>query len=187
MDHDADRAIRWTDVVERLRSVLRRTELVEERKWGKPCFTDGGKNIVIVQEMKEFVALMFFKGVLLPDPAGVLEDQGPNSRSARRITFTSTADVDRLADVVVDYVARAVESERAGLEVPDAGELTLVDELRDRLDRDPELRAAFEALTPGRRREYHLHVASAKRSDTRRSRVERCVPGILAGKGLRDR
>lgn len=51
----------------------------------------------------------------------------------------------------------------------------------------PDLKAAFEALTPGRQREFHLHVSGAKQSATRQARVENCVPKILAGKGVCDR
>jgi len=124
---------------------------------------------------------------LLTDPAGVLEDQGPNSRSARRICFRSVADVKRLRDTVQEYVAAAVAVEQAGLEVGPAPELVLVAELQARLDRDPALKAAFESLTPGRRREYHLHISDAKQASTRQARIDKYVPQILAGKGLRDR
>ncbi|MBK9181117.1 MAG: YdeI/OmpD-associated family protein [Acidimicrobiales bacterium] len=170
----------------RLRAVLLGCGLTEELKWGKPCYVHRGKNIAIVQEMKDFLALMFFKGALLHDTDHVLEDQGPNSRSARRIRFTSADDVDRLTDTVTAYVAEAVDVEDAGGTVGAPPELVLVEELEHRLDRDPALRAAFETLTPGRRREYHLYVAGAKQATTRVARVEKCVPRILDGKGLRD-
>jgi uncharacterized protein YdeI (YjbR/CyaY-like superfamily) len=124
---------------------------------------------------------------LLTDPDGVLEDQGPNSRSARRMCITSIDEVTRLADTIAAYVAEAIDIEDSGRRVEPAPELVLVDELQTRLDADPELRAAFEALTPGRRREYHLHISGAKQATTRSSRVDACVPKILAGKGFRDR
>lgn len=174
-------------VIAALRPLLTGAGLTEAIKWGKPCYCHGDANVVIVQEMKEFVALMFFKGALLEDPAGVLVEQGPNSRSAKRIELTSVADVDRLAATIAAYVEDAIAVEDAGLEVGPAPEPELAAELRDRLDADPELRAAFDELTPGRRREYHLHISGAKRSETRASRVDACVPRILAGKGLRDR
>lgn len=180
------RSQRWPDELAELRSVLLATGLDEELKWGKPCYARDGANIAIVQEMKELLALMFFKGALLDDPAGVLRDQGPNSRSARRIEFTSVDDVRRLAGTVADYVQAAVAAEEAGLKVDPAPELVLVDELQERLDGDPQLAEAFDALTPGRRREYHLHVSGAKRAETRVARVDQAVPRILAGKGLRD-
>ncbi len=177
----------WPDVIAELRPILLGCGLTEEIKWRKPCYAHDGSNIAIVQEMKDFLALMFFKGALLKDPDAVLEDQGPNSRSARRIRFTSVDDVRRLADTVAAYVDEAIEVEAAGLDVGPAPELVLVEELQHRLDRDPELKAAFDALTPGRRREYHLHISGAKQASTRASRADKCVPKILAGRGLRDR
>ena len=187
VDAYIERSEQWPDEIPALRTILLRGGLVEEIKWGKPCYSHGGANIVILQEMKQFLAAMFFKGALLADPEGVLEQQGPNSRSARRICFSSVDDVARLERVVEAYVAEAIEVEQAGLDVGPAPELQLVDELRERLDHDPALAAAFEALTPGRRREYSLYFSGAKRPETRRARVEKSIPKILAGKGLRDR
>ncbi len=187
VDDHIERSEKWPEEMTELRPVLLSCGLTEEIKWGKPCYSHEGKNIVILQEMKDFLALMFFKGALLNDPEGALEDQGPNSRSARRIRFTSVADVARLADTVKAYIDEAIAVEEAGLEVGPAPDPVFVDELRDRLDEDPELRAAFEALTPGRQREYNLYFSSAKRAETREARVEKYVEKILDGKGLRDR
>ena len=177
----------WPDEIAALRPTLLASGLTEEIKWGKPCYSHDGKNVAIVQEMKHFLALMFFKGAVLEDPAGVLRDQGPNSRSARRIEFTSVEDVERLTTTVAAYLDEAIDVEEAGLEVDRAPAPELAAELRERLDADPALRAAFDQLTPGRQREYNLHITGAKQSSTRISRIERCADRILAGKGLRDR
>ncbi len=187
VDSYIQRSEQWPEEIAALRSILLGCGLDEEIKWRKPCYGHEGKNIAIIQEMKDFLALMFFKGALLDDPAGVLRDQGPNSRSARRIEFTSVDEVRNLAEVVKAYVDEAVAVEEAGLKVGPAPEPDLVDELRERLADDPDLRAAFDALTPGRRREYNLHFSDAKRSATREARIDKYVPKILAGKGLRDR
>lgn len=187
VDDIVRRSTRWPAELAALRTVLLATGLREEVKWGKPCYTHGGSNVAVLQEMKDVLALMFFRGALLADPYGVLEEQGPNSRSARRICFRSVDDVERLAAAVGAYVSEAIGVTEAGLEVAPAPEPDHVDELRDRLARDDDLRAAFEGLTPGRRREYHLYFSGAKKPVTRAARVERCVPRILAGKGLRDR
>lgn len=137
--------------------------------------------------MNDFLAPMFFKGALLEYREGVLERQGPNSRSARRIEFTSVEDVLRLSDTVKAYIDEAIAVEEAGLQ-PDPGPaLVPVGELQERIDRDPVFRAAFEALTPGRRRGYNLHFSSAKQAETSAARIERCAQRILDGKGLRDR
>lgn len=181
------RSKQWPDEMAELRSVLLDCGLTEELKWGKPCYAHEGRNIGIVQEMKDFLALMFFKGALLRDTAGVLEAQGPNSRSARRIRFTSVEDVRRLAGTVREYVEEAIAAEETGLTVGPPPELVLVEELQDRLDGDPALAAAFGALTPGRQREYNLHISAAKQAATRAARVEKHVQQILDGKGLRER
>ena len=187
VDAYLQRSTAWPAELAALRDVLLGRGLTEELKWGKPCYSADGANIAIMQEMKSFLALMFFKGALIPDPDGVLEEQGPNSRSAKRITFTSVDDVARLTSTVERCVAAAIEVERSGATVAPAAAWTPVDALQERLDTDAAFRAAFTSLTPGRQREYHLHISSAKQIDTRRSRVEKLAPQILDGKGLRDR
>jgi uncharacterized protein YdeI (YjbR/CyaY-like superfamily) len=187
VDAYINRSQMWPAEMAALRPILLDRGLTEAIKWGKPCYGHDGKNIAIMQEMKDFLALMFFKGALLSDPADVLRAQGPNSRSALRIEFTSVDDVTRLRDTVAAYVEEAIAVESAGLEVGPAPELVLVEELQQRLDDDPALRTAFESLTPGRRREYNLIIADAKQASTRAARVDKYAPRILEGKGLRDR
>ncbi len=186
VDAYINRSTKWPEEMARLRPILLSAGLTEEVKWGKPCYSHGGSNIVIIQEMNDFLSLMFFKGALLKDPEDVLVEQGPNSRSARRIEFGSVDDVERLAETVEAYLDEAIDVEESGLEVGPAPEPVLVDELLDRLADDPEFRAAFESLTPGRRREYNLYFSSAKQATTRASRIDRYARKILDGKGLRD-
>jgi uncharacterized protein YdeI (YjbR/CyaY-like superfamily) len=180
------RSKKWPEEMTVLRPILLGCGLTEDIKWGKPCYSHEGKNIVIVQEMNDFLSLMFFKGALLSDPAGILKEQGPNSRSARRIEFTSTEDVSRLADTVGAYIGEAINVEEAGLEVGPAPDLVLVEELQNRLGQDPAFKAAFEALTPGRQREYNLYFSNAKQAKTRTARIEKYAQKILDGKGFRD-
>lgn len=191
MNPDVDvyltRSKQWPNEIAALRPVLLAHGLDEQIKWAKPCYSHDGRNILILQEMKDFLAVMFFKGALLPDPDGVLESQGPNSRSALRVCIRSTADADRLSGAIGRLIDEAIEVESAGLTVAPAPQVDLVAELADRLADDAELREAFEGLTPGRRREYNLHIADAKQAATRRSRIDKLAPRILAGKGLRDR
>ena len=177
----------WPSEMTALRPILVDAGLTEGLKWRKPCYAHGDANICIMQEMKDFLALMFFKGALLEDPAGVLREQGPNSRSARRIEFRSVDEVTALAATIAEYVEEAIDVEESGAEVGPAPEPEYCDELRHRLDDDPEFREAFESLTPGRRREYHLHISGAKKTETRESRIDKLAPRILAGKGMRDR
>ena len=138
VDAYIDRSTKWPEVMTRLRPILAGCGLTEEIKWGKPCFSQDGHNIVIFQEMKEFLALMFFKGALLSDPDGILEQQGPNSRSALRICFRSIDDANRLADTVKAYVEEAIDVEEAGLQVAPAPVLPPPEELQNRLGHGPQ-------------------------------------------------
>ncbi len=181
------RSTKWPEEMTELRTILLGTGLGESIKWGKPCFGHGDKNIAIMQEMNDFLSLMFFKGALIEDPAGLLSSQGPNSRSALRLELTSVGQVQEQAGLIRNYVASAIAVEEAGLSVGPAPDLELAEELTERLAADPDLAAAFEALTPGRQREYNLHISDAKQAKTREARIEKYVPQILAGKGMQDR
>ena len=177
----------WSAEMTALRTILLKAGLSEEIKWAKPCYSADGNNIAIMQPMKNFLALMFFQGALLADPKGVLEAQGPNSRSAKRLCIRSVADVKKNASTIRQLIAEATHVGELNLESAPAPKLELVSELQARLKKDKALKKAFEGLTPGRQREYNLHFSSAKQSATRESRIDKCVDQILAGKGLRDR
>ncbi len=181
------RANTWRPELEKLREVVLGCGLTEELKWGQPCYTHDGKNIVIIQSMKAFLALAFFKGALLADAEGVLESPGKNSQSGRRIRFTSVRDVVRNKAIVKAYVREAVDVEKSGRKIPQATEIAFPAELRHKLDEDAAFRAAFEALTPGRQRGYVLYFSGAKQAGTRAARIEKHAPRILAGKGFHDR
>ncbi|MHA7880044.1 MAG: YdeI/OmpD-associated family protein [Saccharospirillum sp.] len=58
--------------------------------------------------------------------------------------------------------------------------------LQRALDQDGALRAAFDALTPGRQHSYFLHIGGAKQAKTRVARVEKCRDKIFDGKGFNE-
>ncbi len=177
----------WSLESVRLREILLDCDLAEELKWGKPCYLHQGKNIAIIQGTKDFLALMFFKGTLMDDPAGILVPPGPNSNSGRQIRFNSIDDIARCEDSIKSCIRAAIGIEKAGLKVQKGDAPELPAELRARLDGDSELKAAFEALTPGRQRGYGLYIGGAKQSATRVARIEKYRPKILEGKGIHDR
>lgn len=174
----------WRQEANELRKILVRTGLTEELKWGKPCYTHDGKNICIIQRMNGFLALLFFKGALLKDPENLLEVQGANSRGGYRMRFTSVQDVAKMTKSVKAYVREAIETEKAGLQVEKPSDLEYPEELVHKFAEDSELRAAFDKLTPGRKRGYVLHFSDAKQSKTRVARIEKCRSKILTGKGF---
>ncbi len=179
-------ATKWRDEGDLLRSVLLGCGLVEELKWGKPCYTFEGKNVVLIQRQKDFLALLFFDGALLKDPKGVLHWTGKNSRVGKRMLFTSVSEVTRSEATLKAYIREAIQIQAAGLKVAAPTELTLPAELSAKFKQLPKLRAAFDKLTPGRQRHYCMYFAEPKQAKTRVSRIEQHAPRILAGKGLRD-
>lgn len=190
LDRLFDRARLWREEAEALRGILLECGLTEALKWRLPCYAHAGKNICIIQPMNDFLALMFFKGALLKDSDGLLERQGPNSRSGFRMRFTTLPEVVSAAEDIKAFVREAIEVEKAGLKVARANAVEASEypeELSAVLAEDPELEAAFGRLTPGRQRGYVLHFAGAKQSQTRAARIRRCRPRILAGKGFLDR
>jgi uncharacterized protein YdeI (YjbR/CyaY-like superfamily) len=181
------KAKKWRDEMEKLRAIALGCQLTEELKWGKPCYTFQGSNVVIIQGFKEFCALLFCKGALLKDPKGLLEKPGENTQAARRISFTSVAEIVEVETALNAYIKEAIEAEKAGLEVEyKKSPEPLPEELQEKFTEMPALKKAFHALTPGRQRAYILHFSAAKQSQTRASRIEKCAPQILAGKGLND-
>lgn len=186
VDAFVDRAKAWRGEMEKLREILLECGLDEELKWGKPCFSFEGGNVAIIQPFKELCSLMFFKGALLQDTHGLLRTQGQNTQSALRLEFTSEAQVKKA--VVKSYVKQAIAVEKAGLSVDFKAkrELELPAELTQLLHEDRKLAKAFYALTPGRQRGYVLHFSGAKQTQTRTARIEKCIPKILAGRGMHD-
>ena len=182
------RDTRWSAANARLRAILLATGLSEDLKWGCPAYTDAGRNVVLIHDFKDYCALLFFKGAVLDDPAGVLIQQTENVQAARQMRFTSLDEVGDKAALITDYVSRAVVAERAGVSVPmkSTKDFPLPDELARAFADHPDLKAAFEALTPGRQRGYVLHFGAAKQAATRVARVEKAIDRILDGKGLDD-
>ena len=179
---------KWPDEIAAIRPILLGCGLEETIKWGKPCYRiEDDKNVVLLQEFSDHLALMFFQGVLLDDAQDVLHAQGPNTHGAKRMKFTSTDEVERLDDVITAYVGEAIHHARAGTELPPRPAEELAAELLERLANDDELAEAFNQLTPGRQREYNLHISDAKQAETRNRRIDKVVPRILEGRGLRDR
>ncbi len=181
-------AKKWQNETDDLRKIALDCDLVEELKWGKPCFTYQKKNVAIIIPLKDACALSFFKGALLKDPKHILQKIG-ESQAGRWIKFTSPNGITALRATLRSYIYEAIEIEESGKKVPlkAATEYVVPDELQARLNASPKLNAAFEALTPGRRKSYIFHVSGAKQAKTRIARAEKCVPMILSGRGFNER
>jgi len=182
------KAKKWQEELEKLRMIILDCQLTEELKWGKPSYTFQKSNIVIIIPLKEYCALMFCKGALLNDANGILIKPGENTQAGRWIKFSSVREIVEMETILKAYIHEAIEVEKAGLKVnfKKNTELIFPEEFQNKLDENPALKTAFDALTPGRQRAYNLYFSAAKQSKTRESRVEKCVRQILNGKGLDD-
>ena len=179
---------RWEAEIAEMRRVLAGFAMKEECKWGKPTYTVGGKNIVIMQGFKEYFGLGFFQGALLNDPKKVLVQLG-QVHAGRVMKFTSVKEITAQAPTIKAYVREAIAVEKAGLRVAKkkTPDFPVPEELTERFRRDPRFKRAFEALTPGRQRSYLYHFAAAKQSATRVARIEKAMPAIFEGRGFLER
>jgi uncharacterized protein YdeI (YjbR/CyaY-like superfamily) len=178
----------WRKEFTQLREIILACDLSEELKWGQPCYSLDGKNVILMHGFKEYCAVLFHKGTLLKDPKGILVQQTKNVQAARQIRFTSLEDVRKTEKTLKAYIREAIEVEKRGLKVPfkRTKDFEMPTEFESKLDENAALKAAFEALTPGRQRGYLLHFTQAKQAKTREARVEKCIPRILDGLGVDD-
>jgi uncharacterized protein YdeI (YjbR/CyaY-like superfamily) len=178
----------WREAFTELRAIITRCDVTEELKWGQPCYTHKNANIVLMHGFKDYCAVLFVKGALLKDPAGVLIQQTEKVQAGRQIRFTDARQVVDMHNVLTAYIEEAIAAEKAGLKIQHktTAEFEVAEEFQAALDGDAALKTAFAALTPGRQRAYLLHFSAPKQSKTRAARVEKCAPQILDGKGLDD-
>ncbi|MGN7296566.1 YdeI/OmpD-associated family protein [Ferdinandcohnia sp. SAFN-114] len=179
---------KWKEEFEKLRMINLGCDLTEELKWRLPCYTFQDRNIVIIQNFKEYCALMFFKGALLKDPNGILVKPGENSQAQRQIRFTNVQEIIEMESILKTYIQEAIKVEQSGKEVElkKTTDFSVPEELQAKFEEMPVLKTAFEALTPGRQRAYLLYFSKAKQSKTRELRIEKYIEQILNGEGLND-
>lgn len=188
VDFYFNKAEKWQEEIEQLRLIALDCGLTEELKWGCPCYTYRKSNIVLIHVFKEYCAFLFFKGALLSDTHVILIQQTENVQSARQARFINVEQIAEQRTILRAYIFEAIQIEKAGLKVnlKKTDEFIVADEFQSKLNTIPALKAAFEALTPGRQKAYLLHFAQPKQSSTREARVEKWMPQILNGKGLND-
>jgi uncharacterized protein YdeI (YjbR/CyaY-like superfamily) len=188
VDFFFNKVTKWQEEYKKLRTVVLDCGLTEALKWGVPCYTFQKSNIVLIHGFKDYCALLFHKGVLINDSNNILIQQTKNVQAARQIRFTNVQEIVAMEAILKTYICEAIEVEKAGLRVPlkETSEFVFPEEFINKLDEVADLNLAFESLTPGRQRAYILHFSVAKQSKTRLSRIEKCIPKILEGKGLND-
>jgi uncharacterized protein YdeI (YjbR/CyaY-like superfamily) len=188
VDEFLAREKQWKEEFQKLRQIILDCELTEELKWGQPCYALDGKNVVLIHGFKEYCAILFIKGSLLKDAKGILIQQTENVQAGRQIRFSSVQEIVKLEKTLKAYIKEAIDLEKAGakVELKKTADYAMPEELQSRLAEHPALKAAFEALTPGRQRGYIFYFSQPKQAKTREARVEKYIPRILDGLGLDD-
>lgn len=182
-----DKHPEWEKELNFLRQTVLKTEAQEAMKWGTPHYTIGGKNVVGIGAFKAYVGLWFHQGVFLRDDHQVLINaQEGTTKGLRQWRFQSVEEMDE--GLILQYVAEAIQNQKEGKEIkPEPKKFPMPDELAAAMKDNTNLRLAFEALKPGKQKEYLEHIGTAKQEKTRLSRLEKCIPMILRGEGLNDR
>lgn len=179
----------WKNEIEAVRHILLDCGLTEEIKWGQPCYLFENNNIVIIQAFKQYFALGFFKGALIKDSKNLLTAPGENSQAMRQFRISDVNEINYSKSILINYINEAIAIEKNGLKIEfkKNTELSFPEEFQKKLEENPDLKTAFEALTPGRQRAYNLYFSAPKQSKTRESRIEKYIERILCGKGINDR
>ncbi len=153
-----------------------------------PCYSDNGKNIVLIHEFKDYSAIMFQKGALLKDTENILVQQTENTQSARQIKFTGLSEITELEPIIKKYINEAIKIEKSELKVKmkKTSDYEIPDELKRIFEDNPDFEKAFKKLSEGRQRAYLLHFTKPKQSQTKISRIENSMKLIFDGYGLTD-
>jgi uncharacterized protein YdeI (YjbR/CyaY-like superfamily) len=183
-----EKSTKWQEAYQELRDLALSFHLTEELKWGCPCYTIGKNNIFLIHGFKEYCALLFMQGALLKDTKNILIQQTENVQSARQIRFRNVDEILKSKSIIKSYIKQAIELDKAGFKVAlkKTAEYKMPAEFLSAINKIPDLKIAFEKLTPGRQRGYLLYFSSAKQAKTRTERIEKYIPKILGGKGLDD-
>ncbi|MCW5518817.1 YdeI/OmpD-associated family protein [Aureitalea sp. L0-47] len=192
MNEDVNRYLnglkKWKSELTMLREIILDCGLLEDFKWMHPCYTDNGKNIVLIHEFKDYCAILFHKGALLKDPENILVQQTENVQSARQIRFTDLPEIEELEPTIKKYIREAIEIEKSGkkVEKKKTSDYEAPEELQQKFAENPAFKKAFGKLTAGRQKGYLLHFSKPKQSKTKTSRIENNLERIMDGYGLND-
>jgi uncharacterized protein YdeI (YjbR/CyaY-like superfamily) len=178
---------KWPEELNTLRGLILEFGFEEEIKWGFPCYTLNGKNILMLAPFKDNCAISFFKGALLKENP-ILEKSGENSNTFRLIRFQGMEKINQEKDTIRLIIQEAIEIEKSGKKLPktDYSSIEIPEELENAFEDDHIFKAAFKSLNPGRQRGYILHFSQPKQAQTRMNRIEKCKPAIFNGKGLNE-
>ena len=171
-----------------LRQIITSTELEETFKWSAPVYTLNGKNVLGLGAFKNHFGIWFFNGFFLKDDKNLLSTAQEKTKALRKMRFESISEIDKNA--VLAYVKEAIENQKLGKELkPEKKEKIVIvpNELNEAFKKDTLLKDAFQNLTPFKRKEYAEYIDTAKRAETKQTRLKKIIPMIFKGIGLNDK
>ncbi|HAQ72338.1 DUF1801 domain-containing protein [Salibacteraceae bacterium] len=175
----------WKEELILLRKLILETSLEETIKWGAPCYTLNGKNVLGLASFKSYVGLWFHNGVFLKDSADRLIQASDKTKALRQWRFHNLKEIN--PDEVRLYILEAIQNQELGKEIKSTSTpLSIPQELNLILKNNSQLKFAFEELSSGKQKEYAEYISIAKRLETKNSRCEKIIPMILSGIGLND-
>ncbi|WP_221257933.1 YdeI/OmpD-associated family protein [Flavobacterium okayamense] len=177
----------WSEELDLLHSIIKKTSLVEMTKWGGPVYTYNGKNVVGIGGFKSYFGIWFFNGVFLKDEKNLLINANEgNTKSLRQMRFQSRDKIDE--KTILAYIKEAIAIEEKGLALKKEKKETVISEFFERfLNENSELKEKFENLTPYKQREYLEFIDTAKQEKTKLARLEKIKPLLAEGKGINDK
>jgi len=178
----------WENELRQLHELILTTDLKSEIKWGAPVYTLDGKNIIGLGAFKNHIAIWFFNGALLKENTAMLVNaQEGKTKALRQIRFEKEDKIENSS--LLPYIQEAIQNQREGLEIKPVRvkKVVISKELSEAFLKDKELKKNFDALSPGKQREYASYITEAKRETTKLSRIEKITPMIKSGAGLNDK
>jgi len=181
---------KWSSSISKLRALLLEFDFDEQIKWMFPTYSIDDKNLVSICATKSYVGLWFFQGGLLEDKMKVLVSaQKGKTKAMRQWRFESESQIKKT--ILKKYIKETIKNHKAGKaiksEKPNSNPVNIPELLEKNFKKDKKLKAAFEKLSLGKRREYALHIGNAKQESTKLRRLEKMIPMIKSGKSLNDK
>ena len=178
----------WAAQLEQLRARLLAHHLDETIKWNSPVYELNGKNLIGLGAFKSYVGMWFYQGALLNDTHKVLINaQEGKTKALRQWRFGSD---DTLPVATIDgYIQETIENHQAGkaIHVSKNAALAIPDELEAALSGNPKLKESFDTFGRSKQREFCEYIASAKRENTKHTRLQKILPMIQQNIGLNDK
>ena len=178
----------WTDAEEFMQQLIVKTNLDKAIKWGMEVYTFNNKNVLGWGGFKNFFSLWFYNGVFLSDPENVLVNASDGkTKSMRQWRFTNVDDMDEKK--ILAYINESIQTIKDGNEIkPDVFEEKKPEGIfKDFLEKNTDVKKAFEKLTKGKQKEYVVYIDEAKQEKTKTARLEKIKELILQNKGLNDK